>query len=95
MKGLVTACWLMTMSFGDILNGFVTPYYEQTIRVFGANVYLSPALYFSLFGLLMAPVLAAFLAVAQRFNAEVGREHGRPGHERQLPADNSSDRSIP
>ena len=68
MKGLVTACWLLTMSLGDILNGLITPYYEQTVSLGSRSVHLTATVYFGLFTLMMVPVLLAFLLVARRFN---------------------------
>jgi POT family proton-dependent oligopeptide transporter len=64
MKSFVTACWLLTISFGDILNAQITPLYGET--VFGFE--LSPGRYFALFALVMVPVTAAFVVMSRRFN---------------------------
>jgi POT family proton-dependent oligopeptide transporter len=63
MKSFVTACWFLTVFFGDILNSQVTPLYER----------LSPGNYFGLFALVMIPVTLAFVVIARRFNRTVAR----------------------
>jgi len=68
MKSFVTACWLLTMSCGDFLNALITPYYDESVSLGSLTVRLSPSVYFGLFGLMMIPVLIAFLLVARRFN---------------------------
>jgi POT family proton-dependent oligopeptide transporter len=72
MKSFVTACWLLTMSCGDLLNALVTPYYDKTVSLGSLAVRLTPGVYFGLFTLLMVPVMIAFLLVARRFNATLG-----------------------
>jgi proton-dependent oligopeptide transporter, POT family len=69
MKSIVTACWLLTMSCGDFLNALITPYYERSVSVGSLTVRFSPCVYFSLFTLMMIPVVIAFVLVARRFNA--------------------------
>ena len=64
MKSFVTACWLLTVFFGDLLNAQITPLYNETF--FGIS--LTPDWYFLLFALLMVPVTIAFALVAKRFN---------------------------
>jgi len=67
MKSFVTACWLLTVFVGNILNSQVTPYYAK----------LSPGPYFTLFALVMIPVTLAFFFIARRFNravAELAKE---------------------
>ncbi len=64
MKSFVTACWLLTVSFGDILNAQITPLYNETFW----GVSLTPDWYFLIFALLMVPVTLAFALVARRFN---------------------------
>jgi dipeptide/tripeptide permease len=64
MKSFVTACWLLTVFFGNILNAQVTPLYNET---FG-GISLTPNWYFLMFALLMVPVTLAFAVVARRFN---------------------------
>lgn len=63
MKSFVTACWLLTVFVGNIVNSQVTPYYAK----------LSPGLYFGLFALVMIPVTVAFILIARRFNRNVAR----------------------
>ncbi len=68
MKGLITACWLLTMSLADIFNGLVTPYYETTVLLFGRSVTLTPDIYFAAFTVLMVGVTLVFIVLARRFN---------------------------
>ena len=67
MKSFVTACWLLTVFFGDLLNAQVTPLYNETFW----GISLTPDWYFLLFALLMVPVTLAFAMVASRFNRPV------------------------
>lgn len=69
MKSFVTACWLLTVFFGNMLNSQITPLYEATVP--GLGVDLTPGRYFALFALLMALVTVAFVLVARRFNRQV------------------------
>jgi dipeptide/tripeptide permease len=64
MKSFVTACWLLTVFFGDMINAQVTPLYNETFW----GISLTPDWYFLLFALLMVPVTVAFAIVARRFN---------------------------
>lgn len=64
MKSFVTACWLLTISLGSLLNAQVTPFYNEMIGRFS----LTPDWYFFLFAVLMVPVTLAFMLVARRFN---------------------------
>ena len=64
MKSFVTACWLLTVFFGDMINAQVTPLYNETFW----GISLTPDWYFLLFALLMVPVTVAFAVVARRFN---------------------------
>jgi hypothetical protein len=64
MKSFVTACWLLCVSFGDILNAQVTPLYNNTFL----GLELTPGRYFLGFALVMIPVTLAFVVMAQRFN---------------------------
>lgn len=66
MKSFVTACWLLTIFFGDMLNSVITPLYGWEIP--GLGLTLSPGTYFGLFALLMVPVTLAFVLVSRRFN---------------------------
>jgi POT family proton-dependent oligopeptide transporter len=58
MKGFVTACFLLTVFFGNILNAQITPFYEK----------MTPDWYFGLLTVLMVVVTGAFVFVAWRFN---------------------------
>ena len=64
MKSAVTAWWLVTVFFGDIINAQITPLYNETFW----GISLTPDWYFLLFALLMVPVTVAFALVARRFN---------------------------
>ena len=68
MKGLITACWLLTMSLADIFNGLVTPYYETTLSLPFGSITLTPGVYFAGFAVLMVFVTLTFLRLARRFN---------------------------
>ncbi len=58
MKGTITACWLLTVFFGNILNAQVTPLYDK----------MPPGEYFGMLTLMMVVVTIAFAIVARRFN---------------------------
>ena len=64
MKSFVTACWLLTVFFANIINAQVTPLYNSMFL----GVSLTPARYFLAFALLMIPVTLTFMFVARRFN---------------------------
>ena len=64
MKSFVTACWLLTVFFGNIINAQITPLYNETF----AGISLTPDWYFLMFALLMVPVTLAFVLVSRRFN---------------------------
>jgi POT family proton-dependent oligopeptide transporter len=64
MKSFVTACWLLAVFFGDLLNAQITPLYNETVLGFT----LAPGPYFAAFAVLMIPVTLAFLLIAQQFN---------------------------
>jgi solute carrier family 15 (oligopeptide transporter), member 1 len=70
MKSFVTACWFLTVCFGDILNAQITPLYNKTFW----GVSLTPDWFFLMFALLMIPVVLAFALVAKRFNRPVGEK---------------------
>jgi POT family proton-dependent oligopeptide transporter len=70
MKSFVTACWLLTVFFGNLINAQITPLYDQTILGF----HLSPGPYFLMFALVMVPVTLTFLVIARRFNRPVVEE---------------------
>lgn len=58
MKSFVTACWLLTVSFGNVGNALFTPYY----------VTFGPGKFFGVLALIMVPVTLAFLLVARQFH---------------------------
>jgi POT family proton-dependent oligopeptide transporter len=60
MKGVVTACWLLTVFLANMLNSEVTPLY--------AKEWMRPEWYFGGLTLLMIVVTSAFYFVAARFN---------------------------
>jgi len=64
MKSFVTACWLLAVSLGDLLNAQITPLYNET--VFGFH--LAPGPYFTIFAAVLIPVTLVFLLVARQFN---------------------------
>ena len=66
MKSFVTACWLVTVFFGNILNAQVTPLYSKP--------WMQPGWYFASLTLLMIVVTVAFHLVAKRFNKSL--KHG-------------------
>ncbi len=66
MKSFVTACWLLMVFLGDMVNSVITPLYETKIEWLGLN--LSPGNYFGMFTLLMILVTITFIIVAKRFN---------------------------
>jgi len=66
MKSFVTACWLLTVFFANILNAQITPYYDAHVSFL--DLHLTPGRYFGLFALAMIPVTLAFVFVARRFN---------------------------
>jgi POT family proton-dependent oligopeptide transporter len=68
MKGVITACWLMTMSFADMFNGLVTPFYETTVSLPFGSITLTPTVYFAGFAVLMVFVTLTFTWIARRFN---------------------------
>ncbi len=68
MKGLITACWLMTMALADVFNGLVTPYFETTLAIPFGSITLTPCVYFAGFAVLMVVVTVMFVRLARRFN---------------------------
>jgi dipeptide/tripeptide permease len=63
MKSFVTACWLLTVFFGNILNAQITPFFEM----------MPPGRYFGMLTLMMIPVTLAFSFIARRFNREAAQ----------------------
>jgi POT family proton-dependent oligopeptide transporter len=66
MKSFVTACWLLMVFLGDMVNSVITPLYDTKIEWLGLN--LTPGNYFGLFTILMILVTITFVIVAKRFN---------------------------
>jgi len=66
MKSFVTACFLLTVFVGNILNAQITPLYGAKLEWLGLT--MTPGLYFGLFALGTIPVAVAFLLIARRFN---------------------------
>ncbi len=69
MKSFVTACWLLTVFFANILNAQVTPLYNVAVLGF----HLTPGWYFGAFAAAMIPVTLAFVLVAANFNRTLAR----------------------
>lgn len=67
MKSFVTACWLLTVFFANILNAQVTPLYNETFL----GISLTPNWYFLIFAVFMVPVTLTFMVVSRRFNRPV------------------------
>ncbi|MGA2061581.1 MAG: hypothetical protein ABSG67_13945, partial [Thermoguttaceae bacterium] len=66
MKSFITACWLLTVFVGNMLNSVITPLYDTKIEWLGLD--LSPGNYFGLFTIMMIIVTVAFILVSRRFN---------------------------
>jgi dipeptide/tripeptide permease len=66
MKSFITACWLLTIFVGNMINSVITPLYDTKIESLGLD--LSPGNYFGLFTFIMIIVTIAFILVARRFN---------------------------
>jgi POT family proton-dependent oligopeptide transporter len=65
MKGFITACFLLTNFFGNLANGFVTPFYNKEVD--GVRL-LSATQYFSLQAVVALATVVAFYFVAIPFN---------------------------
>jgi POT family proton-dependent oligopeptide transporter len=66
MKGQITACFLLTNFLGNMLNGFVTPYYSKVNEVGGRL--MSPTQYFGIQAIVALVTVIAFYFVAIPFN---------------------------
>ena len=64
MKTFMTACWLLTIFVGNVINGFITPLYNTTFL----GISLTPDWYFLWFAVAMVPVTLAFVLMSRRFN---------------------------
>jgi len=67
MKSFVTACWLLTVFFANIINAQITPLYNETFL----GISLTPDWYFLMFAVFMIPVTLSFIAVSRRFNRPI------------------------
>ena len=61
MKSFVTACWLVTIFFGTMINSQITQWYTD----------MRSGDYFGLLTLVMVPVTIAFFFVGKRFNRKL------------------------
>jgi proton-dependent oligopeptide transporter, POT family len=66
MKSFITACWLLTVFVGNMINSVITPLYNTKIESLGLD--LTPGNFFGLFTIVMIMVTVAFMIVARRFN---------------------------
>ena len=64
LKTFMTACWLFTIFFANIINAQVSPLYNDTFL----GISLTPDWYFLWFAVAMVPVTLAFVYVSHRFN---------------------------
>lgn len=69
MKSFITACWLLTIFLGNMLNTVITRLYDRRFECLDWT--LGPGPYFALFAVAMVPVTLAFLLVARQFNRTV------------------------
>ena len=72
LKSFVTACWLLTVFFGNMLNAQITQLYGK----------IPPGKYFGMLTLMMIPVTIAFTVIAQRFQSREFGVEGRSGSPR-------------
>jgi POT family proton-dependent oligopeptide transporter len=76
MKGLITACFLLTNFFGNTLNGFVTPFYSKVNEV-GDRI-MTPTQYFGLQAIVALATVVAFSFVAKPFNRRLAQPNLAP-----------------
>lgn len=65
MKGFITACFLLTNFFGNLINGVVTPFYNKEVE--GVRL-MTPTQYFSIQAAVALVAVVAFYFVAKPFN---------------------------
>ncbi|HMO36472.1 MAG TPA: hypothetical protein PKA06_10560, partial [Gemmatales bacterium] len=70
MKGFITACFLLTNFFGNLINGFVTPFYNKEVD--GVRL-LSSTQYFSVQAAVALVTVIAFYFVAIPFNRRLAQ----------------------
>ena len=61
LKSFVTACWLVIISLGNIINSQITPLYPG----------MRPGDYFGILTLVLVPATIAFFFVGRRFNRKL------------------------
>ena len=84
MKGFITACFLLMVFFGNLLDTVVTRYYGE----------LGPARYFGVLTGLMVVVTIAFVFLAQRFNrGTIGAEAAKQAAPGRVWRQRTSERS--
>jgi len=66
MKSFVTACWLLAVFLGDLVDMPITLLYGWKIPVLGFTI--APGPYFALLALTTIPVTVAFLLIARQFH---------------------------
>jgi POT family proton-dependent oligopeptide transporter len=69
MKSFVTACWLVTVFIGNLLNLLIA-------RLYGM---MNPGAYFALLTVLLLVVTVSFWGVARRFNRAASHSSQLPG----------------
>ena len=75
MKGFITACFLLTNFFGNLLNGFVTPFYNKEID---SVRLMTPTQYFGIQAVVALATVVAFYFVAIPFNRRLGQSPPEP-----------------
>jgi dipeptide/tripeptide permease len=80
MKGLITACFLLTNFFGNLLNGFVTPFYSK-VNDLGDRI-MTPTQYFGLQAIVALVTVIAFYFVAKPFNRRLAQPTPAPDQHR-------------
>jgi POT family proton-dependent oligopeptide transporter len=66
MKSFVTACWLLAVFVGDLLDMAVTLLYGLKLPRLGLSI--APGSYFALLALATIPVTVAFILIARKFH---------------------------
>jgi POT family proton-dependent oligopeptide transporter len=71
MKGFITACFLLTIFFGSMLNAAVTPLYSWKLE--NGERLCTPAQYFGVQAVVAAVCMVAFYFVAKPFNKKLAQ----------------------
>jgi POT family proton-dependent oligopeptide transporter len=66
MKSFVTACWLLAVFLGDLVDMPITLLYGRKISALGVTIV--PGVYFALLALATLPVTLAFMLIARQFH---------------------------